>query len=85
MLAQLIPKSKENLFFGMFGTVSRASSWIGPLGIGLIAQRTGNLWTGWPVICGMFVVAIVIIISIDMDAAKADLLLSEKENDNKET
>ncbi|CAO3583925.1 unnamed protein product [Absidia cylindrospora] len=87
MLAQLIPKSKENLFFGIFGIVSRASSWMGPVVIGAIAQRTGNLWTGWPVICGMYVVAIVIIISIDMDAAKADILLSENGNvdDNKES
>ncbi|KAI8344347.1 autophagy-related protein 22-like protein [Chlamydoabsidia padenii] len=69
--ALLMPKGKENMFFGMLGIATRASSWFGPLIIGAITQRTGNLWHGWPVILVMFVVAIGILYSVDMDAGKS--------------
>lgn len=30
-LAELVPKGKENLFFGLFGVVNKGSAWIGPI------------------------------------------------------
>ncbi|KAI8393887.1 autophagy-related protein 22-like protein [Radiomyces spectabilis] len=74
MLAELIPKGKENLFFGLFGVVNKASSWIGPVVIGAITEHTNNLWKGWPFVLGLFIIAIVIVIFIDVDKAKLELV-----------
>ncbi|KAI7886704.1 MFS general substrate transporter [Lichtheimia hyalospora FSU 10163] len=73
MLAELTPKGKENLFFGLFGIVNKASSWIGPVVVGAISQATSNVWMGWPFILALFVVATAIILMIDVDAAKREL------------
>ncbi|KAG2205082.1 hypothetical protein INT47_002176, partial [Mucor saturninus] len=73
MLAELIPRGKENLFFGLFGVINKASSWIGPVIIGAITQYTDNLWKGWPFVLALFVVSLVIIWFIDVDKAKLDI------------
>ncbi|KAI7851383.1 autophagy-related protein 22-like protein [Circinella umbellata] len=73
MLAELTPKGKENLFFGLFGIVNKASSWIGPVVVGAISQSTSNVWMGWPFVLALFVVATIIVLFIDVDAAKQEL------------
>lgn len=73
MLAELIPRGKENLFFGLFGIINKASSWIGPVVIGAITQYTDNLWKGWPFVLALFVLSLVIIWFIDVDKAKIDI------------
>ncbi|KAI9486255.1 MAG: autophagy-related protein 22-like protein [Benjaminiella poitrasii] len=78
MLAELVPKGKENLFFGLFGIVNKASSWIGPVVIGAITQSTSNIWKGWPFVLALFVVATIIICLIDVDKAKLELVEYEK-------
>jgi MFS-type transporter involved in bile tolerance (Atg22 family) len=74
MLAELVPKGKENLFFGLFGIVNKASSWIGPVVIGAIAQSTSSIWKGFPFVLALFVAATVIIFFIDVDKAKLELI-----------
>lgn len=73
MLAELVPRGKENLFFGLFGVVNKASSWIGPVVIGAITQYTNNLWRGWPFVLALFVLSLAIIWFIDVDKAKIDI------------
>ncbi|KAI9273228.1 autophagy-related protein 22-like protein [Helicostylum pulchrum] len=73
MLAELVPRGKENLFFGLFGVVNKASSWIGPVVIGAITQYTNNLWRGWPFVLSLFVLSLAIIWFIDVDKAKIDI------------
>ncbi|OBZ81476.1 Autophagy-related protein 22 [Choanephora cucurbitarum] len=73
MLAELVPRGKENLFFGLFGVINKGSSWIGPLVIGAITQYTDNIWKGWPFVLALFVVSLVIIWFIDVDKAKIDI------------
>ncbi|KAI9263385.1 autophagy-related protein 22-like protein [Phascolomyces articulosus] len=70
MLAELVPKGKENLFFGLFGVVNKASSWIGPVVIGAITEHTSNLWKGWPFILGLFIIAFTLVCLIDVEKAK---------------
>ncbi|KAI7850341.1 autophagy-related protein 22-like protein [Circinella umbellata] len=70
MLAELVPKGKENLFFGLFGVVNKASSWIGPVVIGAITEHTSNLWKGWPFILGLFIIAFGLVCVIDVEKAK---------------
>ncbi|KAI9253167.1 autophagy-related protein 22-like protein [Sporodiniella umbellata] len=72
LLAEMVPKGKENLFFGLFGIVSKASSWIGPVVIGAITEATSDIWRGWPFVLGLFAVAITIVVWIDVDDAKKD-------------
>ncbi|GAA5801339.1 autophagy-related protein 22-like protein [Helicostylum pulchrum] len=74
MLAELVPKGKENLFFGLFGVVNKASSWIGPVVIAAITQSTSNIWHGWPFVLALFVLATIIILFIDVDKAKLELI-----------
>ncbi|KAI8047442.1 autophagy-related protein 22-like protein [Gilbertella persicaria] len=73
MLAELVPRGKENLFFGLFGVINKGSSWIGPVVIGAITQYTDNLWKGWPFVLGLFVLSLIIIWFIDVDKAKIDI------------
>ncbi|KAI9322583.1 autophagy-related protein 22-like protein [Dichotomocladium elegans] len=83
MLAELTPRGKENLFFGLFGVVNKASSWIGPVVVGAISETTSNVWMGWPFVLALFVIATTIIFFIDVDGAKKDLeeyhAISEKD------
>ncbi|ORX53652.1 MFS general substrate transporter [Hesseltinella vesiculosa] len=74
MLAELVPRGKENMFFGLFGVANKASSWIGATIIGAVIQSTSNPYFGWPVIAGMFVIASVLLWFVDVDAAKAELI-----------
>ncbi|ORZ13232.1 autophagy-related protein 22-like protein [Absidia repens] len=75
--AELVPRNQENLFFGFFGLVSKASSWIAPTVIGVVTQQTSAIYTGWPVIVALFVLAIVTLWFVDMEAAKLELLHME--------
>ncbi|KAI9027598.1 autophagy-related protein 22-like protein [Phycomyces nitens] len=80
MLAELVPKGKENLFFGLFGIVNKASSWIGPVVIGAITEHTDNLWKGWPFVLALFVISIVLVYFIDVDKAKIEMGIYLEEN-----
>lgn len=86
MLAELVPKGKENLFFGLFGVINKASSWIGPVVIGAITQYTDNLWKGWPFVLALFVVSLAIVWFIDVDKAQIDIenYLAREQVDNNE-
>ncbi|KAI8069523.1 autophagy-related protein 22-like protein [Gongronella butleri] len=72
MLAELVQKGRENMYFSLCGLITRACSWVGPLIIGVIAQKTGNLWFGWIFDVVLFVIAITLLCIIDTkDAAGA--------------
>jgi MFS-type transporter involved in bile tolerance (Atg22 family) len=81
MLAELCPRGKENLFFGLFGVINKGSSWMGPVIVSAITEHTNNLWKGWPFVLALFVVSIVIVFFIDVDKAKIDInnYLAEEE------
>ncbi|KAI9315385.1 autophagy-related protein 22-like protein [Dichotomocladium elegans] len=72
MLSELLPKGREGLFFGLFGVVNKASSWIGPVVIGAVTEHTNNLWNGWPFIMGLFIISIGLVVIIDVDKAKVE-------------
>ncbi|CAO3638928.1 unnamed protein product [Cunninghamella echinulata] len=72
-LAELIPKGKENLFFGLFGVVNKGSAWIGPVIIGAITEKTSNIYTGWAVILTFFVLGLIVLYFVDVQKAKLDI------------
>ncbi|KAI8339706.1 autophagy-related protein 22-like protein, partial [Chlamydoabsidia padenii] len=73
MLSEIIPKGKENLFFGLFGTFGRGASFVGPVIIGALTERTSNIYTGWAVVLVFFVVGLGILFFVDVDKAKLDI------------
>ncbi|KAI9304960.1 autophagy-related protein 22-like protein [Cunninghamella echinulata] len=72
-LAELVPKGKENLFFGLFGVVNKGSAWIGPIIIGAITEKTSNIYIGWAVILAFFVLGLVFLYFVDVQKAKLDI------------
>ncbi|CAO3583918.1 unnamed protein product [Absidia cylindrospora] len=77
LLSELIPAGKENMFFGMFGIVNKASSWIGATAIGAVTQQTANAYYGWLIIAFLFLAATVILYFVDVEAAKLEMLHME--------
>lgn len=84
MLAELTPKGKENLFFGLFGVVNKGSAWVGPVIIGALTEKTDNLYTGWAVVLAFFVVGLVILFFVDVKKAKLDIEEYYKEIEQEE-
>jgi len=78
MLAELIPKGKEGLFFGLFGIINKASSWIGPLVIGAITNVTSSIWDGWPFIFFLLLTPMIMIFFIDEKKARLDVAEYER-------
>ncbi|CAO3587310.1 unnamed protein product [Absidia cylindrospora] len=73
MLAELVPKGKENLFFGLFGIVNKGSAWVGPVIIGALTEKTDNMYTGWAVVLVFYVVGLAILFFVDIEKAKLDI------------
>ncbi|CAG8949663.1 hypothetical protein HYFRA_00003981 [Hymenoscyphus fraxineus] len=55
-MAELIPRGREYMFFGLLGIVSKGSAWIGPIVSSAIVDRTGNQWTAFPFIAALIFV-----------------------------
>ncbi|CAO3579230.1 unnamed protein product [Absidia cylindrospora] len=84
MLAELTPKGKENLFFGLFGVVNKGSAWVGPVIIGALTEKTDNIYTGWAVVLVFFVVGLAILFFVDVKKAKLDIEEYYKEIEQEE-
>ena len=56
---------------------SQEARWIGPVVVGAISESTSNIWMGWPFVLGLLAVAAVIVLFIDVDAAKQELAVYE--------
>lgn len=73
MLAELVPKGKENLFFSLFGIVNKGSAWVGPVIIGALTEKTDNIYTGWAVVLAFFVAGLAVLFFVDVKKAKIDI------------
>ncbi|TAQ83537.1 hypothetical protein B7494_g8137 [Chlorociboria aeruginascens] len=47
-MAELVPRGREYMFFGLLGIVSKGSAWIGPIVSSAIVDLNGNQWTAFP-------------------------------------
>ncbi|KAI8344349.1 vacuole effluxer Atg22 like-domain-containing protein [Chlamydoabsidia padenii] len=74
LFSELVPRGQENLFFALFGLTSRSSYWIAPTMIGAVTEQTTNPYYGWPIIAGLFVIAIIALCFVDMEGAKLEML-----------
>ncbi|KAH8655436.1 autophagy protein [Xylariales sp. PMI_506] len=72
MLADVIPKGKEVAFFALYALVNKSTAWIGPLISGVIIDRTGNTWMGFPFALALTIVGFVMICLVKVDKAKEE-------------
>lgn len=70
MLADVIPRGKEYVFFALFALVSKSTAWIGPIVAGVIIDRSGSTWTGFPFSLALTAVGLGVIWTVDVDEAK---------------
>ncbi|KAH8897438.1 autophagy protein [Thozetella sp. PMI_491] len=70
MLSDVIPRGKEYAFFALYALVNKSTAWIGPIISGVIIDRTGSTWTGFPFSLALTVVGIGLICCVDVEKAK---------------
>lgn len=71
MLADIIPKGREVTFFSLWALFGKSTAWIGPIISGVIIDRTGSTWKGFPFSLGLTVVGIALIALVDVPKARA--------------
>ncbi|KAH9959280.1 MFS general substrate transporter [Russula dissimulans] len=71
MMAELCPPGFDNMFFGLFGLSTSASSMIGPNVIQAIINKSGNNWDGFPFLFGTCTAAnLVMWFAVDMQRGR---------------
>lgn len=70
MLSDICPKGREVTFFAIYALVSKSTAWIGPIVSGVIIDRTGNTWKGFPFSLSLTVVGFVCICFVDVEKGK---------------
>ncbi|KAL2794781.1 autophagy-related protein 22-like protein [Aspergillus keveii] len=70
MLSDVIPKGREVTFFAIYSVVGKSTAWIGPIISGVIIDRTGSTWTGFPFSVGLTAVGVVLIACVKVDKAR---------------
>lgn len=71
-LAELIPRGREYLFFGLVGIVSKGSSWIGPVACSAIVDASGNQWMAFPLVAALTLVPTIGIAFISEEKGRAE-------------
>jgi MFS-type transporter involved in bile tolerance (Atg22 family) len=70
MLSDICPKGREVTFFAIYALVSKSTAWIGPIVSGIIIDRTGNTWKGFPFSLGLTVAGYICISFVDVEKGK---------------
>ncbi|OAP60509.1 hypothetical protein AYL99_05511 [Fonsecaea erecta] len=70
MLSDICPKGREVSFFAIYSLVSNSTAWIGPIICGVIIDRTGNTWTGFPFSLSLSFVGFVLICCVNVKKAQ---------------
>lgn len=66
VFSQLIPHGQEARFFGLYAITDKSSSFLGPLLVGLAAQATGSLRSGFVVILVGLILPLPLLFSLNM-------------------
>lgn len=70
MLSDIIPKGREVTFFAIYSLVSNSTAWVGPIVCGVIIDKTGNTWTGFPFSLSLSVVGFALICCVNVKKAQ---------------
>ena len=65
LMGRMIPKNKENEFYGFFAFSGKATAFVGPLLFSTAVSLTGNIRIGLCVVTFLFVLGIVFLQKID--------------------
>jgi len=72
LYAEIIPPGEEARWFGLFSITDRSSSFIGPLVVGIVADRTGNIRYGFLFLVAMLWAALPILAGLDVERGRTD-------------
>ncbi|KAF2226166.1 autophagy-related protein 22-like protein [Elsinoe ampelina] len=72
LMAELTPRGYEGVFFGLFGTMNRASSVVGPNVLFAITEGTGRREWGFVFLTGLTALASLVICVVDVDKGRQD-------------
>lgn len=72
MLSDLCPKGREVTFFAIYSLVSKSTAWIGPIISGVIIDRTGNTWMGFPFSLALTVVGFILICFVNVEKGQKE-------------
>ncbi|KXN70268.1 MFS general substrate transporter [Conidiobolus coronatus NRRL 28638] len=66
LFAEMLPPGKESQFFGLYQITDKGSSWMGPLIIGAITQKTGQIRYGFYFLLCSFAIPFILNLLIDV-------------------
>lgn len=72
MLSDIVPAGREVTFFSLWALFGKSTAWIGPIISGVIIDRTGNTWKGFPFALGLSIVGWVLIALVDVPKAQKE-------------
>jgi MFS-type transporter involved in bile tolerance (Atg22 family) len=72
MMAELVPRGREYLFFSLLGIVSKGSAWIGPIVSSAIVDASGNQWCSFPFVAALIFVPFVGIFFISEEKSRVE-------------
>lgn len=72
MLSDLCPKGREVTFFAIYALVGKSTAWIGPIISGVIIDRSGSTWKGFPFSLGLTVVGYVLICLVNVEKGRKE-------------
>jgi UMF1 family MFS transporter len=72
LFSQMIPKSREAEYFGLYEISDKGTSWLCPLVFGLAVQFTGSYRLATLTLAAFFLVGLALLARVDVDAAAAE-------------
>lgn len=72
MMSCVCPRGKEFLFFSMFSTINKTSSFIGPFVTSAIIDRTGNTNTGFSFTFGLSVLSLICVSFLSEEKSRVE-------------
>ncbi|KZV98880.1 MFS general substrate transporter [Exidia glandulosa HHB12029] len=70
--SEIIPRGEEARWFSLYSITDKSSSFVGPLGVGLIADLTGNIRYGFFFIVVMMWISLPVLFTVDVDRGRED-------------
>lgn len=71
MYAELVPPGHESSFFSLFSLTDKSASFIGPMVVGLISDKTGNIRLGFLFLTAMLALPLPVMMRVRMRTGAA--------------
>ncbi|KZO90740.1 MFS general substrate transporter [Calocera viscosa TUFC12733] len=83
VFSELIPPGEEARWFGLYSITDKSSSFLGPLVVGIIADRTGNIRYAFFFLIGAVLLPIPLLAGLDMRRGREDAEAFAKARDER--